>query len=119
MITFNATGIGIDEAARQHATMLAFGLRPRTVLTIAAAEMALVGLVGTLLGLAGGRAVTAWVTGSQLQRTVPEIGVEAYLAPSTLVTAAVLGVVAVAAAPLLLARRVRAMDVPATLRVLE
>ena len=119
LIAFNATGIGIDEAARQHATMLAFGLRPRTVLTIAAAEMALVGLVGTLLGLAGGRAVTAWVTGSQLQRTMPEIGVEAYLAPSTLVTAAVLGVVAVAAAPLLLARRVRAMDVPATLRVLE
>ena len=60
LIAFNATGIGIDEAARQHATMLAFGLRPRTVLTIAAAEMALVGLVGTLLGLAGGRAVTAW-----------------------------------------------------------
>jgi putative ABC transport system permease protein len=119
LIAFNATGIGIDEAARQHATMLAFGLRPRTVLAIAAAEMALIGLTGTLLGLAGGRAVMAWVTGTQLRRTMPGIGVEAYLAPGTLVTAAVLGVVAVATAPLLLARRVRAMDIPATLRVLE
>jgi hypothetical protein len=39
--------------------------------------------------------------------------------PGTLLTATVLGVVAVAATPLLLSRRVRTMDVPAALRVLE
>lgn len=119
LIAFNATSIGIDEGARQQATMLAFGLRPRTVLSIAAAEMAAIGLLGTLLGLAGGRAVLAWVTGMQLQRTMPDIRVTAYLAPGTLLTAAALGVLAVAAAPLLLTRRVQRMDVPATLRVLE
>jgi hypothetical protein len=80
--------------------------------------MAAVGLVGTLLGLAGGRAVMAWVTGTQLQRTMPGIGVEAYLAPGTLVTAAVHRVVAVAAA--LCCSPARPGDGhPATLRVLE
>jgi hypothetical protein len=43
----------------------------------------------------------------------------AYLAPGTLLTAAALGILAVAAAPLLLTRRVQRMDIPATLRVLE
>jgi putative ABC transport system permease protein len=119
LIAFNATSIGIDEGARQHATMLAFGLGPRTVLSIAAAEMAAIGLIGTLLGLVGGRAVMAWVTTIQLQRTMPDVRVDAYLAPGTLLTAAVLGILAVAAAPLLLTRRVQTMDVPATLRVLE
>ncbi|HET6954227.1 MAG TPA: FtsX-like permease family protein [Acidimicrobiales bacterium] len=119
LIAFNATSIGIDEGARQHATMLAFGLGPRTVLSIAAAEMAAIGLIGTLLGLAGGRAVLAWVTSIQLQRTMPDVRVDAYLAPGTLLTAAVLGILAVAAAPLLLTRRIQTMDVPATLRVLE
>jgi putative ABC transport system permease protein len=61
----------------------------------------------------------AWITEVQLQRSMPDLDVTAHLAPATLVTAFVLGVVAVAAAPLLLARRVRRMDVPATLRVLE
>jgi putative ABC transport system permease protein len=119
LIAFNASSIGIDERARQNATMLAFGLTPRTVLAVAAAEMAGTGLIGTLLGLAGGRAVLAWTTQVQLNRTVPDIAVDAQLAPSTLLTAAILGVVAVAAAPLLLARRIRRMDIPSTLRVLE
>jgi putative ABC transport system permease protein len=119
LIAFNATSIGIDEGARQHATMLAFGVRPRAVVAIAAAEMAAIGLIGTLLGLAGGWAVLAWVTGTQLQRTMPDIQVDPYLAPGTLVAAVVLGVVAVAASPLLLTHRVQTMDLPATLRILE
>jgi hypothetical protein len=50
---------------------------------------------------------------------MPDIRVAAYLAPGTLLTAAALGILAVAAAPLLLTRRVQRMDIPATLRVLE
>jgi putative ABC transport system permease protein len=119
LIAFNATSISIDEGTRQHATMLAFGLGARTVVSIAAVEMAAIGVIGTLLGLAGGRLVLAWVTRIQLQRTMPDVRVDAYLAPSTLITAAALGILAVAAAPLLLTRRVQTMDVPATLRVLE
>jgi putative ABC transport system permease protein len=41
------------------------------------------------------------------------------VAPATYLTAAVLGVVAVALAPVLTLRRFRRMDIPATLRVVE
>jgi putative ABC transport system permease protein len=41
------------------------------------------------------------------------------LAPASVATAATLGIVVVALAPLLSARRLRRMDVPATLRVVE
>jgi putative ABC transport system permease protein len=60
-----------------------------------------------------------WVTQVLFPQTMPEVDAVAYIAPATMLTALLLGVVAVAAAPLLLARRVRRMDVPATLRVLE
>jgi putative ABC transport system permease protein len=119
LIAFNATSIGIEEGARRHATMLAYGLGTRTVLWIATAEMAAIGAVGTVLGVAGGRTVLTWVTRIQLQRTMPDVRVDAYLSPGTLLVAAVFGILAVAAAPLLLTRRVQTMDVPAMLRVLE
>jgi hypothetical protein len=50
---------------------------------------------------------------------MPDVRVDAYVSPGTLLVAAVLGILAVAAAPLLLTRRVQTMDVPAMLRVLE
>ena len=47
------------------------------------------------------------------------LGISVYLAPRTLVISLVVGVVAVAASPLFLVRRVRRMDIPDTLRVME
>jgi putative ABC transport system permease protein len=46
-------------------------------------------------------------------------GLDVAISPGTLATAFVLGVIAVAAAPLLTIRRLRRMDIPGTLRVVE
>jgi|GEM_PF-6337382 len=51
--------------------------------------------------------------------TVPDMGLDAIVSRSTLVSAAMLGVLAVAAAPLLTVRRLRAMNVPDTPSVVE
>ena len=51
--------------------------------------------------------------------TMPELGLEVSLSTETLATAVALGVIAVAAAPLLTIRRMRRMDIPGTLRVVE
>ena len=48
-----------------------------------------------------------------------DLNVEGFVSPTTVLTAVVLGVLAVGVAPLLTARRVRVMDLPATLRVVE
>ena len=46
-------------------------------------------------------------------------GLDVAISTGTLATAFVLGVIAVAAAPLLTIRRLRRMDIPGTLRVVE
>jgi putative ABC transport system permease protein len=63
--------------------------------------------------------VLRWITGSLLPRTLPDIGVLPDLAGGTVLTALAIGSVAVSVAVLLTARKLRRMDVPATLRVVE
>jgi putative ABC transport system permease protein len=119
LIAFNASSISVDERAREHATMFAFGVRRRGVLAMNVVESGVIGVLGTLGGIAGGYLVMWWIFGSLLPRTIPEVGIDAYLAPATAATLCLLGTVVVALAPLLNARRLRRMDIPATLRVVE
>jgi putative ABC transport system permease protein len=119
LIAFNTTTIGVDERAREHATMLAFGLPPRTVLGMTTVETVLVGCVGTIAGILGGYALLRWLTASTIPAVLPEIGVTAALSARTVLEALALGVLTVAVAPLFTLRRTRRMDIPATLRVME
>lgn len=119
LIAFNASSINADERARDHATMFAFGLPARTVIRMNVVEGLFTGLLGTAVGIALGAAVVRWVIHVLLPETVPELGLVATLSQGTLVTALVLGVAAVSLAPLLTLRRLRRMDLPATLRVVE
>lgn len=99
--------------------MRAFGLPVPSVLGLTTAETVLLGTVGTALGIAGGYAVLAWMTSTTIPSVMPEIGVTATLNPSTVIAALLLGVGAVAIAPLLTLRRLTHLDLPATLRVVE
>jgi len=96
---------GTDEAAVRRALLELPGVRSV--------------LLGTAAGIAAGYAVLRWITGSLLPRTLPDIGVTASLTVGTVVTTLAIGSAAVAAAVLLTAPRVRRMDIPATLRVVE
>lgn len=119
LIAFNTSAINTDERAREHATMFAFGVPVRTVVGSNVVESAIVGALGSVLGIALGFGIVHYVTTVLLPTTLPDVGVQTHVSPSTVATAAVLGVVAVALAPLLTLRRLRSMDVPATLRVVE
>jgi putative ABC transport system permease protein len=88
-------------------------------MAIAVGESLIAGLLGTLVGLAGGFLLTSWVVERTLPETLPDLGVVVELAPASLLAAAAVGVAAVSLAPLLGARRIRRMDVPSTLRVME
>lgn len=119
LIAFNATRITVDERRREHATMRAFGLPVRSIMGVVVKESVLVGLLATVIGIVAGLVFLDWMLASLASTTLPDLGMTRYLAPTTIAIAVVVGTVAVAVAPLFLVRRVRRMDIPDTLRVME
>lgn len=99
--------------------MFAFGVPPRRALGIAVVESALIGVLATAVGIAAGIGVLSWVIGQLVIEVFPELGVEVIMSAGSIGTAVLVGVVAVALAPLLNAPRLRRMDIPSTLRVVE
>ena len=119
LIAYNATSINADERARERATLFAFGLSLRRVVTLEVAEGVLIGALGTGFGVGAGLLVVRWVVTSTMRTTMPDMGLDVAISTGTVVTAIALGVLAVAIAPLLTVRRLRRMDIPGTLRVVE
>lgn len=120
LIAFNAAGIGVEERRREHATMFAYGVPVRRVVRMIVVESFTIGLLATVLGVAGGLALLWWFLNVLAPESMPEIGFDVVLAPGSVAVAVIIGVVAVGLAPLLTApRRLRRMDLPSTLRVME
>ncbi len=119
LIAFNSSAINADERAREHATMFAYGVPLRSVLRLAVVESLIMGLLATAIGIALGLAILGWVVNVNLKEVLPELGTITSLSLRSVLLAAVAGVGAMALAPVLTVRRLRRMDVPSTLRVVE
>jgi putative ABC transport system permease protein len=119
LIAFNATRITVEERRREHATMRAFGLPIRTVLGVVVKESAIIGVLATAIGLVGGVVFLQWMLTSLATTTIPDVGIDVYLSPTTILIAAIVGIATVAATPLLLVRRLQRMNLPGALRVVE
>ena len=119
LISFNATRITVEERQREHATMRAFGLPIRNVLGLVIKESAIIGLAATVFGLAAGAVFLQWMLTSLATTTLPDVGIGLYISPTTILIAASVGIAAVAIAPVFLTGRLKHMDVPDTLRVME
>jgi putative ABC transport system permease protein len=79
----------------------------------------LIGLSGTLVGVVTGLLLNRWLVASTISTTMPDLGMDVVVSAETVLTAVVLSAIAVALAPLLTVRRLRRMDIPGTLRVVE
>ena len=119
LIAFNASAINTDERAREHATMFAYGVTVDRVARGGMAEALVIGALGTVVGIAAGYGVLSWIINTNLPETMPDIGALIGIGAVTYLLAALAGVVVVAAAPLLMVRRLRRTDLPSTLRVVE
>jgi putative ABC transport system permease protein len=119
LIAFNSSSISADERRRQHATLFAFGLPVRRVVLMALIESIAIGIMGTIAGIALGYAVVQWIVHTMLPDTVPDLGIVTHLSGGTVVTAAIMGIIAVGLAPLLTIRRLLRMRIPDALRVME
>lgn len=118
LVAFNAASINVDERAREHATMFAFGMRLRTLLRMTSVEGFMVGLLGTLAGVGFGALALGRLM-ANATREAPEVRIDVELAAGTVVLALAIGLAAALIAPLLTARRLGRMDIPSTLRVME
>ena len=119
LIAFNTASINLDARSRDHATMFAYGIKVRTALRMAMTESLMIGIAASAVGLVGGVAMLYYMTGELIASTLPEFGMKVTLNGTTILAVVLLGVVAVALAPLLTARRMRRMDIPGTLRLME
>ena len=116
LIAFNAAGISPGERTREHATTFAIGLPHRVVTGMAVAENAVIGLLGTLAGLAGGYVALSYIV-SGFDQVTPELLVVPTLSSATVLTTLTPGVLVVALAPLFAIRRERRINIPGSLRV--
>ena len=119
LIAYNTASINMDERRREHATMFAYGLPNRTVLGMAMIESALLGVIAMLVGLVAGYALLQWVVLVLTPNSFPELGLDIVFNPISLIVVVLMSVIAVAVAPLLTVFKLRKMDVPSTLRVME
>jgi putative ABC transport system permease protein len=119
LIAYNATSINADERARERATLFAFGLPWRRVLGLETVEGLLIGILGTALGIGAGLLLNRSIIAATLETTMPDMTMDIVVSANTVLTALALSVVAVAAAPLFTVRRLRRMNIPDTLRVVE
>ena len=83
------------------------------------AESTIIGILGTIAGLGLGFLVLGWLMTTVTGDVFPDLGTVISLAPGTIATAAVLGIVVVGLAPLFAIRRLRQLDIPSTLRAAE
>lgn len=118
LIAFNSTRITVDERRREHATMRAFGLPVRSIVGTVVKESVVVGIVATIIGVALGALLVRRFLAISAS-TLPDVLLEPSVSPRTLLIAGIVGVVAMAVTPLVLARRISRMNIPDTLRVME
>jgi putative ABC transport system permease protein len=120
VIAFNAASIALDERLRDNATMFAFGVTRRRVVGMLMTENFIVGLIATLLGIGLGLLILQWFIEVQAPETMPDLQLPLVIGWDVVAWSIVVGVVAVALAPLLTApRKLRRMNIPDTLRVME
>ena len=119
LIAFNAANINSDERARDHATMFAYGVSVRRVVGSLATEGLVLGALAALLGVVFGYALLLWMVNVLVPQSYPDMGVLLSINAPAMAVLLAAGAAVVGLAPALTVRKLRRMDIPGTLRVLE
>lgn len=119
LVAYNSTRIASDERARENATMMAFGVPIPRIVLAGVGESLVLGIVGVGVGIGVGIGVFHWVLDTVFPAAVPELSVLPDVTAWSFLITAIIGLAATAAAPTLIVRQLRRMDVPSTLRYVE
>ena len=119
LIAFNTASINMDDRAREHATIMAFGLPVGKIMLMSIIESATLGLLASILGLGIGFLLLDYFINTVFASALPEIGMYLAVSTSTYATTIILGVFAVGIAPIFAIRKLTKANIPSTLRILE
>lgn len=119
LVAYNSSKIASDERSREHATMMAFGVRVRQVIGIGVAESLILGIVATGVGFGLGVLFLHWILDTVFPAAVPELSVLQSVRIWSFAVTALIGITATAAAPVFLAPRLRRSNLPNALRYVE
>lgn len=119
LVAYNSSRVGSDERAREHATMMAFGVTVRRVVLVGVVESLLLGVVAVGAGIGLGLLVLHWILASVFPAAVPDLAVLQQVRPWSYGLTAVIGLAAAGLAPTLVVVRLRRMSLPDTLRYVE
>ena len=119
LIAFNTANINSDERARDHATMFAYGVPVRRVIGILAVEGLILGTLATAIAIVLGYGMLLWMIRVLIPASYPDMGVVLSVDLPQMAAILAAGIAVVALAPALTVRKLRRMDIPGMLRVLE
>lgn len=119
LIAFNTANISVDERARDHATMFAYGIPVRRVIANLSVEGLLLGVVAAVLGGLFGYALLLWMALFQMPTAVPDVGMIVSVRWWEMAASFVLALAAIALAPVFPGRKLKKMFIPGQLRVME
>ena len=119
LIAFNTANINSDERARDHATMFAYGVSVRRVVSNLAVEGLALGALAAIPGTLFGYVLLLWVVVVLSPETYPDMAVLLFVDVPEMAAFLAMGVGVVAVAPTFTVRKLRRMYIPGTLRVLE
>ncbi|WP_419921020.1 ABC transporter permease [Candidatus Poriferisodalis sp.] len=119
LIAFNTANINVDERARDHATMFAFGVPVRRVVANLSVEGLLLGMAAVVLGGLFGYALLLWMALFLMPTAIPEVGMIVSVRPVEMVVYFALALIAIVVAPIFPGRKLKQMFIPGKLRVME
>ena len=119
LVAYNSVKVGHDERARESATMMAFGVTVRRVVAIGVAESLMLGIVAVGVGLAVGYGLFRWILESVLPAAIPDLAVHASINGWSYGMTVIIGLAAMAVAPIMVVRQLRRMNLPSALRYVE
>ena len=119
LIAFNTASINMDDRAREHATIMAFGLPVSKIMLMSIIESATLGLLASIAGLGIGFLLLDYFINTVFASALPEIGMYLAVSTATYATTIILGVFAVGIAPIFAIRKLTKTNIPSTLRILE
>ena len=119
LIAFNTANLNAEERARDHATMFAYGVPLRRVVANLSAEGLLLGLLAMVAGIVFGYALLLWMITEVLRGAFAEVGFIVSVDLARVAISMLAAIVVVTVAPTFTARKLRRMNIPSTLRVME
>ena len=119
LIALNTANINVDERARDHATMFAYGVPVHRVIANLSVEGLLIGAASIVFGGLFGYALLLWLALFLMPTAIPEVGMVLSVRPVEMAVYFFAALAAIAVAPVFPGRKLKKMFIPGKLRVME